>query len=222
MMSLKDMMDRIYGELAPRDIPWNLEEPPGLLIELVDSGGITPCDVVDLGCGAGNYAVWLAARGFRVTGIDVSPKALELAARLAADSQVDCRFLVADLCAEVGDLHGTFDFAFDWELLHHVFPEQRERYAANVHRLLRAGGRYLSVSFSEEDPAFGGSGKYRTTPLGTTLYFSTEQELRDLFEPWFRIRELRTVEIPGKRQPHTAVMVLMTRRDPGASERSSS
>jgi SAM-dependent methyltransferase len=213
-MSLQDDMDRIYGDLAPAEIPWNLEEPPGLLVELVESGKVVPCEAVDLGCGAGNHAVWLAGRGFRVTGIDLSPKALELAGRLAADKGVSCRFVATDLAGPVRDLHGRFDFAYDWEILHHVFPEQRERYAANVHRMLRPGGSYLSVCFSEEDAGFGGTGKYRETPLGTRLYFSSERELRELFEPLFHIGELRTVELPGKHQPHKAVMALMTRRDP--------
>ena len=163
-MDLKERMDRIYAELAPREIPWNLEDPPALLVELIDSGRIAPCDAVDLGCGAGHYAVWLAGRGFRVTGIDLSPKALELATCLASEKGVICRFVAADLAGEVRDLHGCFEFAYDWEVLHHVFPEDRERYAANVHGLLRPGGRYLSVCFSEDDPGFEGAGKYRTTP----------------------------------------------------------
>jgi SAM-dependent methyltransferase len=217
-MSLEADMNRIYGELAPGEIPWNLEEPPGLLVELVESGRIAPCDAVDLGCGAGNYAVWLAGRGFRMTGIDLSSKALELAARQADARGVACRFAAADMTGELRDLQGRFDFAYDWEVLHHVFPEQRERYAANVHRLLRPGGRYLSVCFSEEDAGFGGTDKYRTTPLGTTLYFSSEQEVRELFEPLFQIGELRTIEVAGRYQPHKAVMALMTRREPTALE----
>ena len=214
-MDLKEQMDRIYGELAPGEIPWNLEDPPALLVGLVDSGRVAPCDAVDLGCGAGSHAVWLAGRGFRVTGVDLSARALELAAGLAARKGVGCRFVAADLTGEVAELHGRFDFAYEWEVLHHVFPADRERYAANVRRLLRPGGRYLSVCFSEEDAGFEGAGKYRTTPLGTTLYFSSERELRELFEPLFRVDELRTVEIPGKYQPHRAVAGLMTRREPG-------
>ena len=94
-MSLQDDMDRIYRDLAPAEIPWNLEEPPGLLVELVESGKVVPCEALDLGCGAGNHAVWLAGRGFRVTGIDLSPKALELAGRLASNGTATDR--MADL-----------------------------------------------------------------------------------------------------------------------------
>ena len=105
-----------------------------------------------------------------------------------------------------------FDFAYDWDVLHHVFPEHRTTYLENVHRLLQPGGKYLSVCFHETDPAFGGQGKYRDTPMGTTLYFSSEGELMTLFEPLFQIEELTLEEIEGKREPHMAVKALMTRR----------
>ena len=213
VMDIKTQMDGIYGGLAPEAIPWNTALPPAMLVDLVESGEIAPCEAIDLGCGAGNYVVWLASRGFHVTGIDVSLKALEMAERLAATLGVSCRFVPADLTmAGVDDLAGHFDFAYDWEVLHHVFPEARAGYAANVHRLLRPGGRYLSVCFSEEDaPRFGGEGQWCRTPLGTLLYLSSEQEIAALFEPFFRIDELRTVEVAGKYGSHLAIKALMTR-----------
>ena len=63
-------MDRIYKNMPLEKIPWNSETPPEALVELVESGKVKPCRAIDLGCGAGNYAVYLAGRGFEVTGID--------------------------------------------------------------------------------------------------------------------------------------------------------
>jgi len=205
-------MDKIYGDLSLEEIPWNAAGPPDLLVEQVESGRILPCCAVDLGCGAGNYAVWLASRGFEMTGIDISPKALGLARRLANEKSVSCRFVTADLCGDVPLLEGSFDFAYDWEVLHHIFPENRGQYAANVHRMLRSGACYLSVCFSEDDPSFGGTGKYRKTRLGTTLYFSGEPELRDLYEPLFMVEELCTVEVAGKHGSHLAVKALLRKK----------
>jgi SAM-dependent methyltransferase len=208
-------MDGIYRNLSMEEIPWNLENPPDLLVEIVESQRVLPCRAVDLGCGTGNYAVWLATKGFQMTGIDISVEALEFAKRLASKKAVSCRFIAADLLGEkISALQASFDFAYDWEVLHHVFPENRDRYVANVHRMLRPGARYLSVCFSEDDdPSFGGMGKYRKTRLGTTLYFSSEQELRDLFEPMFNVEELCTVEVAGKYSPHKAVKALLSRKE---------
>jgi cyclopropane fatty-acyl-phospholipid synthase-like methyltransferase len=114
----------------------------------------------------------------------------------------------------LGDLrnaNGKFDFAYDWELLHHIYPEQRERYVANVHGLRNPKGKHFSLCFSERDTAFGGAGKYRRTQLGTVLYFSSEDELRVLFEPFFTILEPRTVEINGKWGSHLASYCFMQR-----------
>jgi tellurite methyltransferase len=53
--------------------------------------------VLDLGCGSGRAAVWLAQRGYRVTGIDHQPDALDLARRLAASQGVVVNLVNADL-----------------------------------------------------------------------------------------------------------------------------
>jgi 2-polyprenyl-3-methyl-5-hydroxy-6-metoxy-1,4-benzoquinol methylase len=212
-MNQKEQMDSIYRELALDKIPWNLKEPPEVLTELVDSKWILPCKALDLGCGAGNYAVWFASKGFQITGIDISAKAIELANLLAGENGVQCHFIAHDLLGELEGLPQPFDFAYDWEVLHHIFPQDREKYIANVHRLIRPGGKYFSVCFSETDSDFGGEGKYRKTPLGTILYFSSEHELKELFEPKFHIQKLYTSKIAGKYGPHEVIVAHMERRN---------
>ena len=196
-------IDRIYREIPMEKIPWNIETPPDALVELVKNGKVKPCKTIDLGCGVGNYAIYLSSVGFDVTGIDVSPTAIEIAKKNAKKKKgTKCSFLAADVLGDLEEVKVTFDFAYDWELLHHIFPEKRREYIENVHRILNPRGKYFSVCFSEEDPQFGGSGKYRETPLGTILYFSSEDEIRDLFEPYFNVKELKTLEIVGKFEPH--------------------
>jgi SAM-dependent methyltransferase len=205
-------IDRIYQDVPLDTIPWNSETPPDALVELVGSKKVRPCRTIDLGCGAGNYAIYLAGKGFEVTGVDSSPTAVAIAREHARKKGVRCRFIVADLLEDMHEIPETFDFAFDWEVLHHIFPGDREKYAGNVAGLLNKGGFYLSVCFSESDPQFGGTGKYRSTRVGTTLYFSSESELRDLFSPHFSIRDLKTIEVSGKYGPHRAVYVLSEKR----------
>jgi SAM-dependent methyltransferase len=207
----KERIDNIYRDVPLEEIPWNVETPPQALVDLVESGRISPCKTIDLGCGAGNYAIYLATRGFDVTGVDASPTAVHIAEHNAQQKGVTCTFLVADILGDLHEVTDTFDFAYDWEVLHHIFPEQRKRYVENVHRLLNPRGKYLSVCFSEDDPQFGGAGKYRETPLGTVLYFSSEGELRDLFAPLFTILELRTIEVHAKFAPHRANYAFMER-----------
>ena len=201
--------DEVYRSIPIDEIPWNSERPPKILLDLVESGVIRPCRCIDLGCGAGNYAIYLFQKGFTVTGIDISPTAISIAKENAKRKGAICDFMVADVLHAADQIQGTYDFAYDWEVLHHVFPKGRKRYVENVYRLLNPGGKYLSVCFSEKDPQFGGQGKYRRTRLGTILYFSSENELKKLFGKDFLITELKTVDIEAKSVSHKANYVLM-------------
>jgi SAM-dependent methyltransferase len=210
MMKLE--MDRIYRKTPLDEIPWNIETPPSQLVQLIDGGKVKPCKTIDFGCDTGNYAIYLASQDFAVTGIDISPTAIKTAKENAKKKKVKCAFLVADVLGDLFEVKEKFDFAYDWELLHHIFPEQRLLYVENVYKLLNPGGKYLSVCFSKEDESFSGSGNYRVTGLETVLYFSSESELRSLFEPFFKIEELKTIAIRGRPKSHLAIYAFMERR----------
>ena len=205
-MNLRDKMEQIYSNTPPDKIPWNIKQPPKQLVELVESGKVAPCSVVDLGCGAGSYAIWLATKGFQVTGIDFSEKAVELARKKAERENANCTFMVGDLIDTNFKATTEYEFAFDWEVLHHVFPDDRDTYIRNLVKILQKGATYFSVCFSEEDPDFGGEGKYRKTPMDTMLYFSSEKEIEKILEAHFEIKVLTTAEIAGKYGPHMAVV----------------
>ncbi len=211
---LKDQMEKIYRSIPPEKIPWNIETPPDILQHMVKTEKIKPCKVVELGCGTGNYVIYLASMGFDATGVDFSNSAIETARSSASRTGVVCNFMVSDVLGDMAEVQDTFDFLYDWELLHHIFPPDRENYINNVYRLLRPGGRYLSVCFSEKCSHFGGAGKYRKTFLDTVLYFSSESEMVSLFKPFFDIDELETVEIRGKFEPHKAIYAFMKKKKP--------
>lgn len=203
--------DEIYKR-SPDEIPWNSEEPPELLVELVESGKVKQGRALDLGCGLGNYVIWLAGCGFEVVGVDASMAAIKIAKQNAKKRKVKCRFSVADLTGQWPDLGGQFDFVYDWGLLHHILPENRDKYVENVHSVLRPAGRYVSVCFNEKDAAFEGTGKYRQTRMGTVVYLSSEKELRKLFERFFMIIDFRVLEITGKVMTHIFNYCLMERK----------
>ena len=206
-------IDEIYRRMPLDRIPWASENPPEALVSLVETGKVRPSRAVDLGCGAGSYAIWLARQGFEVTGVDSSPAAVGIAREKAAKARVSCRFVVSDLLGDLHEIGERFDFGYDWELLHHIMPGDRETYARNVASLLNPGATYFSVCFSEEDPQFGGRGKIRETTIGTVLYFSSEAEIRDLFSPYFAILELGTITVAAKfGSPHRAIRLLAHRR----------
>ncbi len=210
---VKDQMDKIYKDLPLEKIPWNVETPPEILQKTIQAIMTKGSKAMELGCGAGNYVIYFAKMGYEMTGVDISGNAIDIAKRSAASAGVTCRFSVADVLGDLEEIKEPFDVVYDWELLHHIFPEDRGKYIQNVHRMLKDRGWYLSVCFSEENSHFGGTGKYRETPLGTVLYFSSESELESLFREYFAIQDLRTIDIPGKQAVHKAIYALMRKKN---------
>jgi 2-polyprenyl-3-methyl-5-hydroxy-6-metoxy-1,4-benzoquinol methylase len=142
-----EIIDKIYRDTPLERIPWNVETPPTALVELVDGGTVTPCKTIDLGCGAGNHALYLASRGFNVTGVDISPTAIKRAKENVMKRGVTCTFLVVDVLGDLKAVTETFDFAYDWELLHHIFPEQRgNTLKTYTGCLIQGGSTSLSAS----------------------------------------------------------------------------
>ena len=203
-------MNSIYSTMPLDTIPWNIQTPPLILTNLVENEIIKPCSIVDLGCGAGNYILYFAKNGFKATGIDISVAAIQIAQKSALEKDINCTFIVANIMDF--EVSTPFDFAYDWELLHHIFPEDRPQYIRKVAHLLKPGGHYLSVCFSKESPHFGGKGKFRKTPIGTELYFSSETELVKLFESAFNIEKLVTTDIEGKFGKNRAIYAFMNKK----------
>ena len=99
--------------------PWDSGRPSSELIRVVEGEHISPCRAIELGCGTGTNAVWLAQRGFDVTAVDLVPLAIEQAVDRAANAGVKIRFLSLDLLT-LPDLGAPFGFLFDRGCYHAV------------------------------------------------------------------------------------------------------
>jgi SAM-dependent methyltransferase len=130
--------------------PWDTKAPNENVIGW-QTGGWVHGDVLDIGCGLGDNAVYLAKNGHKVTGLDISPTALITAEQRAKDAGVDVKFAVADSTK----LHGytdAFDTVIDSGLFHCLDDDGRRSYAAAVHRATRPGATLLLSCFSDANP----------------------------------------------------------------------
>jgi SAM-dependent methyltransferase len=131
--------------------PWDVKRPDSHLVEIVKGTPIRPCRALELGCGTGTNAIWLARQGFDVTAMDLSETALEQAR--AKQGSDDCDFVLADFFD--GPLPGTdFGFVFDLGCLHGFSQaEHRDRLARRIAHCLREGGFWLNISSSLDGQA---------------------------------------------------------------------
>lgn len=126
-------------------MPWEIG-PREELVGLVRSGRLTPGRAVDLGCGTGANAIFLAQHGFEVIGIDFAPAALAKARAAAERSGVDVHFIQDDLTALRNDL-GVFDVLIDYGSFDDLSPAHRDRYLDNVLPLAARRSQFLLWCF---------------------------------------------------------------------------
>lgn len=158
--------------------PWDSGTTPPEVVDFL--GRTRPGRALELGCGTGTNAVALAARGWEVTAVDFSRRALRAARTKAARAAVIVRFLQRDV-TRLDDLEGPFDFALDIGCFHAIDPAARRHYSITLGRLLRPGATYMLYSFL--DPSDG---------------WPAEIEVRDTFEGRFDLSRLERGEFNGR------------------------
>ncbi|SDY28135.1 Methyltransferase domain-containing protein [Amycolatopsis xylanica] len=172
-------------------LPWDIGGPQPVVTRLAEEGRFAGA-VLDVGCGLGGNALFLAARGLDVTAVDIAPRAIELASEQAAAQGVDVAFDVADV-TDLAGFPSRFDTVLDSALYHCLTEQARADCLVALHRVTRPGATLHIVCFSDRLPPSlpAGmrisernlretvSGGWEITDLAETLY-STAQTLAEL------------------------------------------
>jgi SAM-dependent methyltransferase len=168
--------------------PWDIGRPQGELVRLAEAGLVVG-SVLDLGCGTGENALYLAGRGHAVTGLDGSPTAIAKAREKAAARRVaGVQFHVWD-ALELHRLRKSFDTVVDCGLLHVFDRGERRLYAQSVAEVTSPGSDWLVLCFSDEEPA--GPGPYRLQ----------ESDIRDAVRSIFAVMEVRPAGLERRGHP---------------------
>lgn len=189
---------------ARGDLPWDTGVPDLHLVNLVERAVLPKGRLLEVGCGTGTNAVWLAGEGFDVVGVDISPLAIERAARRRSEQGVPshrCRLEVRDFLKDGADF-GAFDAVFDRGVFH-VFDEsaERARFAGHVARALGPGGVWASVIGSTEGP------EREEGPPRRTM-----RDIAEAVEPVLECVSLTSVRLGAERPSHLRAWVLVARQ----------
>jgi ubiquinone/menaquinone biosynthesis C-methylase UbiE len=133
--------------------PWDGHPLAARLRELVEGEAALPKGkALDIGCGTGDTAIYLARHGWDVTAADFVESALERARRKTRNAGVHVRYLRADV-TRLGeyDVGNGFDLVTDNGLLHGLSDEARDAYVREVGPRVVAGGRLLILAFGERE-----------------------------------------------------------------------
>jgi SAM-dependent methyltransferase len=160
--------------------PWETGQPSQELQRVVAEEKIQPCRVIELGCGSGFNAVWLARQGFDVTAVDITPLAIERARQRAAAAGVAVRFVLADVL-ELPDEYEPFPFFFDRGCYHCVRSIDVAAYLRTLERVTAPGSVGLVLTGNAREPS----------PQGQGPPVVSEEELRAELGSVFRIARLR-------------------------------
>jgi SAM-dependent methyltransferase len=173
--------------------PWDIGAPQPAFVRLADAGRIAG-PVLDVGCGTGEHALMLAARGYDVLGVDIAATALAAAQRKAADRRLGAVFQQAD-ALDLESLGRRFNAVIDSGVFHTFDDGQRTRYVESLASAVESGGSVHLLCFSEQTP--GEDGPRRVTQGELRAAFDDGWQVESIEAARFEVRD----GFPGER-PH--------------------
>ncbi|KWX22706.1 SAM-dependent methyltransferase [Mycolicibacterium wolinskyi] len=161
--------------------PWNIGEPQPELAALHQAGKFRS-DVLDAGCGHAELSLALAADGYTVVGMDLSPTAIAAANRAAQERNLStASFVQGDITSFTG-YDGRFNTVIDSTLFHSLPIEGREGYLSSIHRASAPGASYFVLVFAKG--AFPSEMEVKPNEV-------TEEELRAAVSKHWEIDDIR-------------------------------
>jgi SAM-dependent methyltransferase len=164
-----------FENLYAGPAPWDIGKPQERFTAIADR---VKSPVLDAGCGTGEHALFFAAQGHRVIGIDFVPEAIRRARLKATERDVTVEFLVKDATA-LGDWGERFASVIDCGMFHVFSDDDRRRYVKGLAQVVEPGGRLFLMCMSDEEP--GDEGPRRVS----------RQELYDAFADGWEVESIQ-------------------------------
>ncbi|WP_255151689.1 class I SAM-dependent methyltransferase [Halorarius halobius] len=153
---------------------WDVGRPQAAFVHL-EEAGLVADPVLDVGCGTGELSVFLARRGHRVLGIDLSPLAVRQAREKARWRRVPAEFLVWDALylSTLADAGLSFRTVVDSAMFHVLGDAERDRFVDELETVVEPGGLYCTLGDARRDSR----AVYGLTPAELRRRFGSEWEM---------------------------------------------
>lgn len=143
--------DRWSQRYKTGDIPWELGVPREAAVRLFQAYAPKKCRVLDIGCGSGTHAFWLAENGYQVTAFDLSPEAIAIAEQEQRKRHTHIDFQVNDIL-QLNKPIKQFPVIFTCAVLNQMQEMiQRDYFAKNVAALCEKNGYWIDITPSSVD-----------------------------------------------------------------------
>lgn len=189
--------ERVYRETPLPQLPWEEDKPAAELVKLIESGVVEKGATLDICCGSGSNAIYLAQQGYASYGIDISPTAIGYARKKAVRAGVSCQLVSGD-ATRLPYPDGGFSLVFDRGCFHVASPDERQAFIRGVHRVLKSGGKYQLICFSSRDHR-----------VSQAPYHFSPEDIRHYFSPLFKIHHIKELSHRAEGGKHYFLSVLM-------------
>ena len=139
----------LFNYLYLTNPPWDTGVTPPELVSFINTH--PPGRALDLGCGTGTNAVYMAKNGWEVSGVDFVRRAIITARQKARLAGVQVDFFVDDV-TRLQNIVGFFDLILDIGCFHNLKENERKIYTRNIDQFLAPKGTYLLYTFIKNNP----------------------------------------------------------------------
>ncbi|WP_211750199.1 class I SAM-dependent methyltransferase [Paenibacillus sp. Marseille-Q4541] len=181
-----------------KPVPFFANAPDENLVQYVQTNLLKPGKALDLGCGPGRNAIYLAKQGWEVDALDLSPQAIHWAKERATESSAKVNFILCDLFDFDLD-EGAYDLIYDSGCFHYVPPHRRMNYLNIINKALKPVGAFGITCF-KVGGKYGGADLsdwevYRQKSLRGGLGY-TKDRLIEVFHNFemIELREMREMD----------------------------
>lgn len=208
--------DNFYSD-RDRKVPFFENHPDENLVEYIEKKRLKAGKALELGCGPGRNAIYMAGNGFHVDAVDQSEEGLAWAKERETEHGIQVNFIQSNIF-DLGIEEGAYDLVYDSGCFHHIPPHRRMGYIDLVKKALKPGGFFALTCFVLGGELGGAAitdfEVYRSRSMRGGLGF-TEEKLKEIFHDFkaVEIRKMRDMEPESSQLGKSALLAALFKNE---------